>query len=430
MSRANSDDSPSKPPQGESQPVARSPDKAASRRSTINRICIAIIVTGVAYIALSLWNQWRRRDAGRPEPGASLILHQPVVRVPIRLEGRPIVAVTINDRGPYRFLLDTGAASVHVSRHLAKELDLPIQPGTRTETNAAGETNVCQLVKVRSLRMGEAELTDFVANMHPPREALEQHDGVVGFSMFQGCLVTLDFPAGQLTIKRGSLPPADGKEILPLVSGRSVPTVEVFVSDKPMELVIDTGSSGGIGVPERVSRTLSYDSAAFDTEARSSGDPIVARHARMAGEMRVGRHRIDSPIVSWLPGKKGHAGFGMKVLRHFVLTFDSANRTVRFARNSEDPIQMRGFRTIGLVFCFRKGKRTAKATIHGVNPATPAAGLDVKVGDEVLSANGRPFVEFTDAAMKELFGRVDTVTLELKRGDRQFTVDVPVVERP
>ena len=391
-------------------------------------ICIAVIIVSACIIGGQLRSSFFSDRVARKTLSFSpeLILHQPVVHVPLLLEGRPFVDVMVNNRGPHRFLLDTGATNIHVSQHLVEELNLPVLDDTATETTATGDIVECQLVHVRSLKLGEVETMEFVAYMHPNREIREQHCGVIGSVMFRKLLLTLDFSARQMRIERGSLPPSDGKEIFQLVPGASSPTVQVSVGDEPMELIIDTGGTWGINVPETVSKSLSFSSDPFEQPVGTTSGIFISKSARMAGEMRIGRHCIENPIISWFPGKTGHKGIGMKVLRHFVLTLDLTNQIVRFARNDKAAIKISGYRTIGMTFNIKNGV----GTIGTISPATPAAHLDVKVGDEVLTVNGERFNEFTDSKWKRFIKDMSVVTFELKRHDKQFTVDVPIVERP
>src|SRR5579863_5718937 len=49
----------------------------------------------------------------------------PLAHVPVAFEnGHAYISVTVDDRGPYRFLLDTGASGTVVSARVAKDLRL------------------------------------------------------------------------------------------------------------------------------------------------------------------------------------------------------------------------------------------------------------------------------------------------------------------
>src|SRR5262249_50234237 len=62
----------------------------------------------------------------RPNP-AKIELRTSEVSVPMHwFTKRPVVEVKINDKGPYRFILDTGAQGSVLDQGLADELKLPV----------------------------------------------------------------------------------------------------------------------------------------------------------------------------------------------------------------------------------------------------------------------------------------------------------------
>src|SRR5436309_5233870 len=73
---------------------------------------------------------------------------QPLILLPVR----------VNDRGPFDFILDTGAGTSLLSSELAKELGTKII-GSKDGQSAGGKVSV-SLGKVDSMAVGEAKLND------------------------------------------------------------------------------------------------------------------------------------------------------------------------------------------------------------------------------------------------------------------------------
>jgi predicted aspartyl protease len=93
-----------------------------------------------------------RRQASRAE----------AVVLPMRPYGtQPAVEVMVNGRGPYLFLVDTGASGVaRIDAKLAAELALP-DAGETQASGALGQGQVAiRRVKVASLRLGGHEYRD------------------------------------------------------------------------------------------------------------------------------------------------------------------------------------------------------------------------------------------------------------------------------
>src|SRR6266705_3885111 len=73
---------------------------------------------------------------------------QPLILLPVR----------VNDRGPFDFILDTGAGTSLLSSELAKQLGVTIL-GSKEGQSAGGKVSV-SLAKVDSLAVGETKVDD------------------------------------------------------------------------------------------------------------------------------------------------------------------------------------------------------------------------------------------------------------------------------
>ncbi len=107
------------------------------------------------------------------------------------LGGRPIVEVSINGKGPYRFILDTGASVTVISDDLKDELALPAGVSNAHTPDGASAS----LVRIDSLRVGDAALTGVFAGVAPLSRMFrsEAPRGVLSASSFPGYLVIFDY---------------------------------------------------------------------------------------------------------------------------------------------------------------------------------------------------------------------------------------------
>src|SRR5438552_18909402 len=84
------------------------------------------------------------------------------VKVKFRLAGgaQPVILlpVHVNNRGPFDFILDTGAGTSLLSSELAKQLELKVI-GSKEGQSAGGKVSV-SLAKVDALAVGEMKLDD------------------------------------------------------------------------------------------------------------------------------------------------------------------------------------------------------------------------------------------------------------------------------
>lgn len=111
-----------------------------------------------------------------------------------------LVPVTVNGRGPYDFVVDTGASHVVIDTALADELGLPRQ-NTHAGHGAGGpitavETELAELCVARACAVDlAAVITDLSA---VSRAAGVLIHGVLGYPFLSRYVVTIDYPNRQL----------------------------------------------------------------------------------------------------------------------------------------------------------------------------------------------------------------------------------------
>lgn len=107
-----------------------------------------------------------------------------------------LVPVTIGGKGPYRFVLDTGATLTCVGETLATELSLPEPRGVLGRGATLGGGGSMRLVQIDSLRIDETEATDVMAcaiDLSQMRDIGLEFDGLLGLNVLKNFRVTLDF---------------------------------------------------------------------------------------------------------------------------------------------------------------------------------------------------------------------------------------------
>ncbi|PZR31327.1 retropepsin-like aspartic protease [Caulobacter segnis] len=111
---------------------------------------------------------------------------------------RMTIEVTINGRGPFRFVVDTGAGRSVLTPGLVEQLALP--SGPEMIIHGIAGSIVSPTAQVALLRAGEARLADGVLPVLP-RERVGA-DGLLGVDILDGRNVLMDFKKNQLQIRR------------------------------------------------------------------------------------------------------------------------------------------------------------------------------------------------------------------------------------
>jgi predicted aspartyl protease len=130
--------------------------------------------------------------------------------VPFKLAkpDKPLILLetTVNDRGPYRFVLDTGAGGTIITPKLAKELG--VKPDGRESpdkaTGAGGQVDI-RMGMVKSLQIGETRLEELqvgIMDLAGVSKVVETDlDGIIGYNFLKKFRVVIDYPKRTVTFE-------------------------------------------------------------------------------------------------------------------------------------------------------------------------------------------------------------------------------------
>jgi hypothetical protein len=162
------------------------------------------------------------------------------------VETRLSVEVRVNGRGPYFFVVDSGADTSVVGLRIARELQLPL--GRPVVLNNMTDRNIVDRVKVDELTLGPST----IRNLELP--ALREQDlggaGLIGIDALVRQRLMMDFEKRQIKVEDASKParslPGEIVIVGRLRRGQLILT-QVRAAGLSLEAVIDTGSQITIG---------------------------------------------------------------------------------------------------------------------------------------------------------------------------------------
>ena len=150
-------------------------------------------------------------------------------------------------------------------------------------------------------------------------------------------MLTVDYPAARLVLSRDSLPAPDGADVLPAV--RVGPFIGIPLDAGGIREVGVVDTQGGIlfqAIPEEA-RRLAF-SGTLRVVGRAivgGGAPVEVKEARLAGDLRLGRHVFHQPRIAVHPlpaDIPSRMTIGTQALRHFRLSIDQRSMRVRLTR--------------------------------------------------------------------------------------------------
>jgi hypothetical protein len=237
--------------------------------------------------------------------------------------GRPVVEVTINGKGPFRLVADTGAAETVLDSSLAAELSL------RDTDVQLDEMRIGPIV-FRELRAFVAPLSGLLRGEAAPR-------GVLSASVFPRHLLTFDFPRRHLLVRAGALPEAQGRTVFSY-AGADLPSIPVRVAGREITVHLDTGAPYALALPTRYMKELPLSGEPVQRgTARTHAGSSAIYVASVAGEIAIGDFTLPTRELRFtdvVPDR--HAApkgqLGSEALRDFVVTLDAGNKRVRMER--------------------------------------------------------------------------------------------------
>lgn len=289
--------------------------------------------------------------AQAPPTEATLPLY--VIDTAIDDSERMTVETMINGRGPYRFVVDSGADRSVVSEVLASSLALP--RGRDVMVHGIGGSAVTPTAHIDQLITGDARLSGVELPILPPGRV--GGDGLLGVDILQNRAVVMDFRQRKLEVRQSTPEyrmfrrPQEVQVVADQKFGR-LTIVNCRINGVRTLAFIDSGAGSSIG-----NMALSR---AIQARARKNADPALAvRLLGVAGSETIGEYRIlkslsmgdlrmtnlavvfaDLHIFDhWKIADKPAILLGVDVLKLFArVELDFGSDQLRFRLGAEKPV--------------------------------------------------------------------------------------------
>jgi hypothetical protein len=184
----------------------------------------------------------------------------------LKTDPLPVVNVRVNGGDEVTFFIDTGGSEVALDTDFAEELGVP-QFGAVQGTFSGGQHAEVQVGRIETLTVGDWTIKNLPTAMLPLRQlskglGVKQIDGIIGTTLFYHFLATMDYPRGELVLRRKT---AKSLEEFKATSGKKVAVPFWIASDHfmvgwgrvetlpPALLFVDTGlADAGVKLAESV----------------------------------------------------------------------------------------------------------------------------------------------------------------------------------
>ena len=228
-------------------------------------------------------------------------------KVKFRLAGgaQPLILlpVQVNGRGPFDFILDTGAGTSLLSSDLAKQLDVKVI-GSK-EGHSAGEKVSVSLAKIDFLAVGGIKLSDVdvgIVDLATIGKTIgAKIDGDLGYNFLKHFRVSIDYRDCEIRLddpKRVESFSRSAKTEIPIrLASPAKPLILVDVHANgrgPFQFAIDTGTSTTAIAPE-LAKQLGVESSPVGPG--TTGGASVDFSAGSLPSFQLGGAKIDNMAV-------------------------------------------------------------------------------------------------------------------------------------
>ncbi len=337
--------------------------------------------------------------------------------------------VMIDGRGPYAFIVDSGAQISVIDAAVARE----VFPGRIRSTfflQARGAHGrgvpIEGRVRVSELVVGEfaaRELDAIVMDLSGVAARLgRRFDGIVGYPVFRDALLVIDYASGRAAAHRradrGLL--TDDHDEIPLLPG-SEPRIELVVAGRTLPFLVDTGAGTRFALAQLDEIAPDGPHPVVSVRRGVDGD-LLTRAARLRGTLDLGPLHYERPILH----ESAHGNrIGGRAFAGARVAFDQWRRVLHVERAGDAPIRMPPHHHLDVFFEMHLDAWVPARTLSGAPPW--AVGL--RDTDRVIAVDGVPVTDLVCEPLEDfLVGRTE-VSLTVLRDGETVEVSLDVIRR-
>ncbi|WP_417612417.1 retroviral-like aspartic protease family protein [Parasphingorhabdus sp.] len=279
---------------------------------------------------------------GQPvEPGNRINPEGEIVDLDEDRAERMTVPVNIEGKGPFSFVIDTGAERTVISRRVADRLAL--EGEEPAELMSIAGTSTVDMVYVPSLTLGQKSYNGLISPVLAARHI--GADGMLGLDGLQDQRILFDFVLNQIFIEDADQDDGrrSSREIVVTAKRRSGQLIftDATISGVKVNVIVDTGAQVSIANTILQKRLIRRAKELGDDNLliAVTGETLGVEFGR-ARDFRIGRARFESLSVAFADAppferfglaNKPTLLMGMDVLRKFdQVAIDFPNRKIHF----------------------------------------------------------------------------------------------------
>ncbi|HSM96768.1 MAG TPA: aspartyl protease family protein [Rhizomicrobium sp.] len=366
-----------------------------------------------------------------PPAGATIDGNAASVTVPFRLPNNHIyVEGTVNGKGPYTFILDTGGHNL-LSQKVIKDIGLN-SVGSSVGSGAGKGTVLSGFAKVSDIAIGGVHLHDqtaIVQNVYDKSVEGIPVDAMVGFELIRRMVTRIDYGARTLTFTDPSrFKPLDAGKAVPFKFYDHLPQVEGEAAGIAGIFDIDTGSRSEVDITspsvEQYKLRQKYSNGITAVTGWGVGGPVESYVVRLPSLTLGGLKEdnvvadLDSPHSGSMSDPNFLGNIGSGFLKRFIVTLDYAHQTMYLKQIVPRPADIGTFDRSGMWI----NASDDGYMVNSVSARGPAADAGLQKGDVITAIDGKrvkPEQLATARALLRTRPAGSKIMIEFRRGTEE-----------
>lgn len=375
--------------------------------------------------------------------------HRKHVTIPFRLvRSMIVIRLTINDKGPFNFVLDTGVGLMIITEpRLVDSIDLTSKRTIKISGLGEGEDAEAYITSALDIHIPGLESHDVNAailkkdHFNLSGYAGMPIDGLLGYEFFDNLAVKINFNDSTINVCR----PADlhlfrnGNKIPITIEDRK-PYLHAFItypSGKKIDskLVVDLGAGHPVSIENMIKNNGLPAKFIPANLGIGLNGPIDGYLSRIS-EIQIGKYKIDNVIASFPDETKQQSiasvprdgNLGIGILKKFQVIFDYPDNVMYLKQGAlyKEPFEhdMSGLE-------YYSAEDYKHVIISRVEPGSAADQIGLEKGDEIVTINLRPVSKMSLEEIDTLFKSKDdrSILLEIFHDNKYDNVILTLKRR-
>ncbi len=258
--------------------------------------------------------------------------NQEPITIPLDISTqRPILELMLNNKGPYRFIFDTGSSGNVIDEELATNLALDVIGEDPLRVPGSDNKLMSKRVKVLEVAFPGTGISEGAIMNTMAIRKLVSVDGILSPIFFSNYLLTMDYPNSKLILTSAELSKAD-KDVTDFIQKARVINLDVLIDGNKLEAHLDSGNPGGFDIPFDLKGKLTFKKE--PTEAGVINTPVASFKkwkATLDGEIKIGSVIYKNPEVNLVEGFP-YVNLGYQLLKDLRTTIDRKNSLIKFEK--------------------------------------------------------------------------------------------------